>query len=133
MATTAQVAAKHPGAFNRIEDIVSLAVTATANTDFALPTPPAGARNVAFRLKTVTAFGAATDAQLQIGKTAGGAEYVAAVSIKSQQDLALTEVGSGVPDLETWTGSALTARIVQSGAASATGQAYLYIAYSLAL
>jgi hypothetical protein len=131
MATAAQVAARHPGAFNRIEDIFPLAVTAVANTDFAFSLP-AGARNVVFRVNTVTAFGAATDAQLQIGKTAGGAEYVAAVTVKALQSLALTNVGTLAADLDAFPG-ALTARIVQTGAASATGQANLYVSYSLPL
>lgn len=132
MATAAQINAKHPGAYNRIEDIFPLAVTATANTDFvwAIPTQ---ARNLVFRVKTLTAFGAATDAKLQLGKTAAGAEYVAAVSILAQADVSLTEVGSGVPDLDAFTGGVLTGRIVQTGAASATGAANLYVSYSMPL
>jgi hypothetical protein len=132
MATAAQIAARHPGAFNRIEDIVSLAVTATANTDVALAIPPQ-ARNLTFRVKTTTAYGAATDAQIQIGKTVGGAEYVAGTSVKSQGEVSLTAVGSGVPDLDGPFPGTLTVRIVQTGATSATGAASLYISYSMPL
>jgi hypothetical protein len=135
MATTAQSIAQHGGAFVRIEDAVPLTVTATANTDFAFNIP-AGARNVSFRVKTTTAFGAATDAQLQIGKTLGGAEYVAGTTIKALGDYSFTLVGTNISDLDTVTGStgfttAFTARIVQSGTASATGAASLYVSYAM--
>lgn len=135
MATEGQGITRIPGGLVRCTVAVPLAVTAVANTDytFAIPT---FARNVVFRTKTVTAFGAATDAQLQIGKTVGGAEYVAAVSIKAQGEVGHTNVTTGVPDLDQVPGSwgtqaTFTARIVQSGAASATGAATLYVDYSM--
>lgn len=137
MATVAQKNARHGGALNRIEDVIPLAVTAVANTDFAFNVP-AGARNVTLRTKTTTAFGAATDATLQVGKTSGGAEYVAATTIKAAGDFSHTLVGSGMGDLDTVPGTpgtmaTFTARIVQSGTASATGAANLYVGYSLPL
>lgn len=135
MATTAQSIAQHGGAFIRVEDVVPLAVTATANTDFAFNIP-AGARNVTFRTKTTTAFGAATDAQIEIGKTVGGAEYVASTTIKALGDFSHALVGTNIADLDTVPGSsgfttAFTARVVQSGTASATGAANLYVSYSM--
>lgn len=137
MATVAQKTARHPGALNRIEDVVPLAVTAVANTDGTFQIP-CGARNVTFRTKTVTGFGAVTDAQVQIGKTVAGAEYVAATTIKALGDYSHTEVGTSVADLDTVPGilgqmATFNWRIVQSGTASATGAANLYIAYSLPL
>lgn len=137
MATNAQKNARHAGALNRIEDVVAVTVTAVANTDFSFQVPSA-ARNLSFRAKTVTAFGAATDAQLQLGKTAGGAEYVAAVSVKALGDYALAQVATLMAELDTVTGQAgqmttFTGRVVQSGAASATGLTNLYVSYSLPL
>lgn len=135
MATSGQGIARAPGAMIRCSVAIPLTVTAVANTDFNFQLPCA-ARNVVFRTKTVTAFGAATDAQLQLGKTVGGAEYVAAVSIKAQGEVAHAEVASGIPDLDQVPGSlgmmtTFTGRIVQSGAASATGAATLYADYSM--
>jgi hypothetical protein len=57
------------------------------------------------RTNTTTAFGAVTDAQLSIGKTAGGAEYVAAVSIKALARSLHTLVGTAIADLDTVPGN----------------------------
>ncbi len=135
MATEGQGLTRLPGATIRCTAIVPLAVTAVANTDFNFQLP-SGARNIVFRTKTTTAFGAATDAQLQLGKTVGGAEYVAAVSIKAQGEVAHAAVAAGMPDLETVPGqlggsTAFTGRIVQTGAASANGAATLFVDYSI--
>jgi hypothetical protein len=110
---------------------VPLPVTAVANTDFIIPLPQ-NAQNVTFRTVTTTAYGAATDATLQIGKTAAGAEYVAAVTIKAVGVVNHTLVTTNLADLNAFpAATTLTARIVQSGAASATGTAVLYVTYSL--
>lgn len=135
MATAGQGITRLPGAMLRCTAVIPLTVTAIANTDFNFQLPCA-ARNLVFRTKTVTAFGAATDAQLQLGKTVGGAEYVAAVSVKAQGEVAHAEVAAGIPDLDQVPGSlgstaAFTGRIVQSGAASAVGVATLYVDYSI--
>lgn len=137
MATLGQKYARHAGALNRIEDIIALPVTATANTDYQVQIP-AGARNVTFSTITTTAYGAATDAQVSIGKTVGGAEYVAAVSIKALGKVLHTLATTNIADLDTLPGSpgsmtTVNVRVVQSGTASATGAANLYVGYSLPL
>lgn len=135
MATVAQKLARRAGDLIRLSTAIPLAVTATANTDIAF-TLPAGARDVTFRTKTTTAFGAATDAQLQVGSSVGGAEFVAGVSIKALGQVVHTPVAAGVASLETAPGApgtqtTFTARIVQTGAASATGAATLFVDYAL--
>jgi hypothetical protein len=135
MATVAQKLARRSGDLVRLTLALPLSVTATANTDFAFALP-GGARDVAFRTKTAVAFGAATDAQLQVGSTVGGAEYVAGVSIKALGQVVHALVGAGVGLLETVAGApgtqtTFTARIVQTGAASATGAATLFVDYAL--
>lgn len=133
MATEAQKITK--GALLRCSQQIALAVTAVANTDIAF-TVPAGARDLAFTETTVTAFGAATDAQLSIGSAAGGAQYVALVTIKAAAKTTLSLVGAGLADLDTVPGAPGTlttfyARIVQTGTASAVGAGVLNVSYSL--
>lgn len=135
MATEGQFLTKAPGAGLRCGLPVALAVTAVANTDFSFQLP-AGARNVKFNTKTVTAFGAATDAQLQLGNAAGGAQYVAAVSIKAAGEVSHALVAGNIADLDLVPGTPGTmttfyGRIVQSGAASATGAATLNAEYTM--
>lgn len=135
MATEGQGLTRIPGGLIRCSVAVPITVTATANTDFTFNIP-AVARNVVFRAKTTTAFGAATDAQLQIGKTAGGSEYVAGTTIKSAGDTVLTNATTNIADLETMPGAlgslvTVTARLVQTGTASATGAATLFADYSI--
>lgn len=135
MATLAQKLARRQGDNLRFESCVALSVTAVANTDFTF-TLPAGARDVSFTTTTITAFGAVTDAQLSIGKTVGGAEYVAAVSIKAAGKVTHTLVGTAIGELDTVTGqpgtqTTFNARIAQSGGNSATGAATLNVSYSL--
>lgn len=129
MATIGQKFAHRAGDMVRLTTAFSLPVTATANTDFVFALP-AGAQNPTFRTITTTAYGAATDAQISIGKTAGGAEYVAAVSIKSQGVVSHTPVSTSAADLVSFPGQ-LNVRVAQSGTASATGAATLYVDYSM--
>lgn len=136
MASTAQKIAKSAAAGGatggmRCTAAFLLPVTAVANTDFVFSLP-AGSFNHSFRTITETAYGAATDAQISIGKTAGGAEYVAATTIKAQGVKAHTIVDSGAADYRNFPGQ-LNVRVAQSGAASATGAATLYVDYSVAV
>lgn len=135
MPTNAQKNAQQPGVYDRMTAAFPLPVTAVANTDFQFSLP-AGARNVNFRVVTSTAYGAVTDAQLSIGKTVGGAEYVAATTIKAQGVYTPALVTTGAADLDTYPGAArslttLNARIAQSGGNSATGVGTLFVDYSL--
>jgi len=135
MATVAQKLVRGASYLNRVSKAVPIAVTATANTDITF-TLPAGARDVTFRTKTATAFGAATDATLQIGSASAGAEFVAAVSVKAQGQVAHTLVGGGVATLDTVAGTPGTetifyVRIVQTGTASATGAATLFADFAV--
>lgn len=107
-----------------------MTVTATANSDFIIPVPK-GARNFTARTFTDTAFTAGTDAQIQLGKTVGGAEYVAAVSVKAIGVVTHTLVNAAAADYEGLPQDGINVRIVQSGTATAVGSAKLYIDYSL--
>jgi hypothetical protein len=117
------------GASNRVTSTFSLPVTATANTDFVFALP-VGAQDVSFTTFTTTGYGAATDAQISIGKTAGGAEYVAATTIKAVGVKQHTRVDAAAADYVSFPGQ-LNVRVAQSGTASATGAASLMVSYSL--
>lgn len=131
MATVAQKLAKQAGAFIRSSMELSLPVTATANTDFAAVLLPAGARNVTYKTYTTTAYTAVTDAQISIGSTAGGVDYVAATTIKAIGVKTHTPVDAAAavhlaPGVLTF-----FVRVTQSGTASAVGAATLVFDYSL--
>lgn len=110
---------------------IALPVTAVANTDFTISLPP-GAVVMSARVYTTTAYGAATDATIQLGSAAGGSQYVAAASIKAVGVAALTLVNAAAAGLASFPSGSpnLFARIVQTGAASATGAATLVVEYS---
>jgi len=123
------------GGLNRCAICVPVTVTAVTNTDFTFQLP-AGARDVTFRTKTITAFGAVTDAQLSIGNAAAGAQYVAAVSIKAAGQVAHTLAGGAMSELDTVPGApgsmtTIYGRVAQSGGNSATGLATLIVEYSV--
>jgi hypothetical protein len=130
MGTYAQKLVRGAGNYNRVTSTVSLPVTATANTDFQF-TPPAGAIDVSYTVLTTTAYGAATDAQISIGSTAGGVDYVAATSIKAVGRYALTPVNAAAATHLNVGGNTLNIRVVQSGTASAIGASTLAIGYSV--
>lgn len=130
MATVAQKLVRGAGNYNRVDTTLSLPVTATANTDFTV-TLPAGAINVSYTVLTTTAYGAATDAKISIGSTAGGVDYVAATSIKAIARVALVPVDAAAATHLNIGGVTLNVRVVQTGTASATGAATLVITYAL--
>lgn len=109
----------------------TISVTAVANTDTTV-TIPAAAIVSKFIVYTTTAFGAATDATISLGNAAGGAQYVAATSIKAGGVVILTAAASvaAASGLLSFPGT-LYIRIVQTGAASATGAATLVIEYAV--
>lgn len=111
---------------------LSLPVTATANTDLTLAIPP-GSVAASFVVYTTTGYGAATDATIQIGSTAGGVDYVAATTIKAVGIYALTRVNAAAASFLSLPNANpnIFIRIVQSGAASATGAAMLTVTYHL--
>lgn len=129
MATVAQKIAKRGGDYIRTETLVSLPVTATANTDFVVAIP-ANAVAVSYTVYTTTAYTAVTDAQISIGSTAGGVDYVAATTIKAIGVYALTRVAAAAASHLT-VPSTLNVRVVQSGTASAVGAATLAISYAV--
>ena len=110
--------------------LVSLPVTATANTDF-IVTLPAAAICVNATVFTTTAYGAATDAQISIGSTPGGVDYVAAVTIKAIGVVPITRVNTAAAVFLAPGALALNVRVVQTGAASATGAATLEITFGM--
>lgn len=106
---------------------LAIAVTATANTDLTL-TMPRG-KLVTLLVLTGTAFGAATDATIQIGTTVGGVDYVAAQTIKAAAKVSLTFAAALLAFPTLSEGATLYVRIVQTGTASATGAANLIVEY----
>lgn len=131
MATIAQKIAKQAGSYMRCEQTLSLPVTATANTDYAAVALPAGAINVTYKTITTTAYGAATDAVISIGSTAGGVDYVAATTIKAIGVKTHTPVDAAAAVHLTPGALTFFVRVTQSGTASATGAATLILSYSL--
>lgn len=129
MATVQQKMSRQPGTYNQFMAEFSLPVTAVANTDFIFAIP-AGAQNVSYRTYTTTAYGAATDAVILIGSTAGGGEYVASTTIKAIGVKSHTPVDAQAASHLSHPG-ALYVRVTQSGAASATGAATLCVSYAL--
>lgn len=106
---------------------VAVTVTATANTDLTLTMPKS--KILTIITYTTTAFGAATDATLQMGSTVGGVNYVAAVTIKAAGKVAHT-FASGLTAFPTLNeGDTLYLRVVQTGTASATGAATVVVEY----
>lgn len=119
-----------PGDYISARALIPMTVTATANTDF-LFTPPTNAVNVNYTVFTTTAFTAVTDAQLSIGSTVGGVDYVAAATIKAIGVYAPTRVNAAAATHLNVGGKALNIRIVQSGGSTAVGAATLVITYDL--
>lgn len=105
----------------------AIAVTATANTDITLTMPRS--KITTLLVLTGTAFGAATDATIQIGTTVGGVDYVAAQTIKAAAKVSLTFAAALLAFPTLTDASTLYIRIVQTGAASATGAATLIVEY----
>lgn len=111
---------------------LALAVTATANTDFTITGVPLGAIIHSIKVYTTTLFTAGTDAKIQVGITAGGAELVAATSILAVGVVNLAPVASAVAAADWLSAPAtITARIVQSGTATAVGAATLLVFFSI--
>ena len=109
----------------------ALTVTAVANTDTTMSIP-AGARVTSATVYTTTVFGAATDAEISLGNAAGGAQYVAATSIKAGgvYPLSFAATTAAASGLLSFPGT-LYIRIAQTGTASATGAATLVVEYSI--
>jgi len=116
-------------ALARSELEIDLSVLAQANTDIVVPMP-VGARILSLRTVTNTAFTAATDAQISIGNVAGGAQYVAATTIKAVGVKNHTLVDAAAADYQ-GIPQDLFVRIAQSGSTTAIGAAKLYVAYAL--
>jgi hypothetical protein len=106
---------------------LALAVTATANTDLTMTVPKG--KIVTLLVLTGTAFGAVTDAQIQIGSTVGASDYVAGTSIKAAAKVSLSFAAALLAWPTLSEGTTLYIRIVQSGTASATGAANLLVEY----
>jgi hypothetical protein len=129
MARTLQLAAK--GAAIRVTKLFDLAVTAVTNTDFIFPVP-VGAQDLILKSITTTGFTAVTDAQISIGSSAAGAQYVAATTIKAIGRKAHTLVDTAASDYLSFPASGLFyVRIAQSGGNTAVGAAKLVVEYSL--
>lgn len=131
MATLGQKLAKQAGTYIRCEQTLSLPVTATANTDFPAVILPAGAINVTYKTFTTTAYTAVTDAQISIGSTAGGVDYVAATTIKAIGVKTHTPVDAAAASHLTAPAAGFFVRVTQSGGSTAVGAATLVFSYSL--
>jgi len=130
MATVAQKLATRPGGYIACRETLTLPVTATANTDFTY-TFPARAVDANMTVFTTTAYTAGTDAQLSVGSTAGGVDYVAAFSIKALAVAAVTRVAAAAATWLNPGGLTFNLRVVQSGTATAVGNATVVITYAL--
>lgn len=132
MATLAQKLAKRAGDYVSVRTLVPITVTATANTDFVVKIP-AGAVGLNFTVFTTTDFTAGTDAKISIGSTAGGVDYVAAVTIKTAGVYALTRVAAAAAVFlgQSASETTLNVRLVQSGTATAVGVATLEVSYGM--
>ena len=111
-----------------VSSIPDMTVTATANTNFTLSIPPRMTL-AEVTVFTTIAFGAATDATMQIGSSVGASDYVAAQSIKSltTHTLAITPSSSSV--YMSAADPNLFIRITQTGTTSATGRCTLVVKY----
>jgi hypothetical protein len=127
MATVAQKATKR--AYTRAMSMFDLPVTAVANTDFIFSIP-ANAKNVTYRTYTTTAYTASTDATIAIGSSAGGAQYVAATTIKAVGVKSHTPVDAQAASHLSHPGT-LYVRVAQTGTATAVGAGTLCVEYSL--
>lgn len=130
MATLAQKLATRPGAYYAVRETLSLPVTATANTDFTFTFPPK-AINGNISVFTTTAYTAGTDAKLSVGSTAGGVDYVAAITIAAIAMQALTRVAAAAVTWLSPGGLTFNLRVVQTGTATAVGAATAVISYEL--
>lgn len=131
MATVLQKLAKQAGSFVRCAQELSLPVTATANTDYAAVALPAGARDITYKTITTTAYTAVTDAQISIGSTAGGVDYVAATTIKAAGVKSHTPVDAAAAVHLAPGALTFFVRVTQSGTASAVGAATLIFGYNM--
>lgn len=133
MATIAQKlarAAGAAGALSRSAIEQTITVTAVTNTDFIIPVPK-GARIIAIHTVTDTAFTAVTDAQASYGKTVGGAEYVAATTVKAVGIKKHTLVDAAAADYQGLPQDGINGRIAQSGGSTAVGSAKVYVEYAM--
>lgn len=131
MATVGQKITRRAGDYIRCATTLSLPVTAVANTDYAAFNLPLTATAVTYKTYTTTGYGAATDAQISIGSTAGGVDYVAATTIKAVGVKTHTPVDAAAAVHLAPGSLQFFVRVTQSGAASATGAATLVIEYNL--
>lgn len=115
---------------NLVEAPLALSVTAVTNTDSTLAIP-SGAIIRSMTVYTTTAFTAVTDAMISVGSAAGGAQYVAAVSIKAVGIVSLTLIGSNAAALANFTAGTLFVRVAQSGGSTAVGNATLVVSYAV--
>lgn len=113
---------------SNIEQVIT--VTAVANTDFVIPVPK-GARILIARTYTDTAFTAVTDAQISLGKTVGGAEYVAAVSVKAIGVVSHTLVNAAAADYQSLPQDGINCRLAQTGGSTAVGHATVVVSYAM--
>lgn len=113
---------------------LAMTVTAITNTDYPALILPAGAAINSILVYTTTAFTAVTDAQITIGSAAGGAQYVAAVSVKAVGIYTLSFVQSAAAAAAMLAAPAagLFVRIAQSGGNTAVGAATLVVDFDLA-
>lgn len=105
-----------------------ITVTATANTDFAVPIP-AGASVLSVQTYTDTAF-TGTTVTLQAGSTVGGVDYIAAATIKAAGTVFHTLVAAAQQLGNFPAATNFNIRIVQTGPTN-VGHATVVIEYAL--
>lgn len=105
---------------------LSLPVTAVANTDLTLTLP--ACRILRVTQRTTTAYTGNT-VTIQVGTAAAGQEVVAAVSIKTKANRALTLVDASADALAAFAGGTIYVRIVQTATETAVGAGELMIEF----
>lgn len=123
--------AKRGGGQYKMANAVTVTMAAGATTTDSTFTPPAGTRISAIKWHTgVTFTGSPTNINLTIGKTAGAAQYVAAVDVKTAgAPTAATLVAA--PDYSSWvSGQALFCTITAVGGTNPAGSVVVEVEYA---
>lgn len=113
-----------------MDRLVSLTMAAGATTSDITFVPPTGSRVSSIRIHTpVTITGSPTNINATVGKTAGGAEYVASVDCKGfTVPTATTLVGA--PDYSSWvSGQAICCQIAAVGGTNPAGTVNFFVSY----
>lgn len=122
--------AKRGGGRYKMSNAVTVTMVAGATTTDSTFTPPLGSRVSSIKWHTAAAFtGSPTNIYLTVGKTAGGADYVANTDVK----------GAGAPtsatlvaaaDYSSWPAQAVFCTVTANGGTSPAGSVVVEVEYA---